>query len=156
TGYRISPDIEARRASTHQRGADGTLEATDWVNQQDPLLEYGGGGLYSTAGDYLQFVRMILNRGSANGSQILRPETVDEMSRNNMVDIRCTMRKTANPARSLDAEYFRGLLTSWGLGFMSNEETEPSGRPAGSLAWSGTQNTFFWIDPTNAIGGVYL
>jgi methyl acetate hydrolase len=62
--------MEERRASTHQRQADGSLTPTDWVRQQEPLIELGG-GLYSTAGDYLQFVRMILNRGSANGSQVL-------------------------------------------------------------------------------------
>jgi CubicO group peptidase (beta-lactamase class C family) len=156
TGYRISPDMEERRASTHQRGADGALAPTDWVRQQEPLIEAGGGGLYSTAADYLQFVRMILNRGSANGSRVLQPETVDLMSQNAMGDIRVTMLKTQNPERSLDAEFFPGLPKSWGLSFMINEETAPTGRPAGSLAWAGIQNTFFWIDPTTGIGGVYL
>jgi methyl acetate hydrolase len=156
TGYRISPDMEARRASTHQRSPDGKLAPTDWVRQQEPLLESGGGGLYSTAGDYLQFVRMILNRGSANGNQVLKPETVDLMSQNAMGDVRVTMLKTQNPARSLDAEFFPGLPKSWGLSFMINEERAPTGRPAGSLAWAGIQNTFFWIDPRSGLGGVYL
>ena len=129
---------------------------TDWVRQQEPLIELGGGGLYSTAGDYLQFVRMILNRGSANGSQVLQPATVDLMAQNAMGDIRVTMLETQTPERSLDAEFFPGLPKSWGLSFMINEETAPTGRPAGSLAWAGIQNTFFWIDPTTRIGGVYL
>ena len=55
---------------------------------QDPEFEMGGGGLYSTAGDYLRFVRMILNRGKAGGTQVLKPETVDLMSKNNMGNIR--------------------------------------------------------------------
>jgi methyl acetate hydrolase len=156
TGYRITPAMEERRASTHQRGPDGELEATDWVRQQEPLLELGGGGLYSTAGDYLQFVRMILNGGSTNGAQVLQPETVDLMAQNAMGDIRVTMLKTQNPERSLDAEFFPGLPKSWGLSFMINEEPAPTGRPAGSLAWAGIQNTFFWIDPSTGIGGVYL
>jgi methyl acetate hydrolase len=156
TGYRISPDMDARRASTHQRGPDGTLEPTDWVRQQEPLLESGGGGLYSTAGDYLKFVRMILNDGSGNGNQVLKPETVELMSRNAMGDIRVTMLETTNPSRSLDAEFFPGLPKSWGLSFMINEETAPTGRPAGSLAWAGIQNTFFWIDRSTGLGGVYL
>jgi CubicO group peptidase (beta-lactamase class C family) len=156
TGYRISPGMEVRRASTHQRQPDGSLTPTDWVRQQEPLIELGGGGLYSTAGDYLQFVRMILNRGSANGSQVLQPATVDLMAQNAMGDIRVTMLKTQTPERSLDAEFFPGLPKSWGLSFMINEETAPTGRPAGSLAWAGIQNTFFWIDPKTRIGGVYL
>jgi methyl acetate hydrolase len=156
TDYRISPDMEARRASTHQRGPDGALAPTDWVRQQEPLLELGGGGLYSTAGDYLQFVRMILNDGSGNGNQVLKPETVALMSQNAMGDIRVTMLETTNPSRSLDAEFFPDLPKSWGLSFMINEETAPTGRPAGSLAWAGIQNTFFWIDRSNGLGGVYL
>ena len=156
TGYRISPEMEERRASTHQREPDGSLKPTDWVRQQEPLLELGGGGLYSTADDYLQFVRMILNRGSANGAQVLQPETVDPMSQNAMGDVRVTMLETQNPARSLDAEFFPGLPKSWGLSFMINEEPAPTGRPAGSLAWAGIQNTFFWIDPSTGIAGVYL
>jgi CubicO group peptidase (beta-lactamase class C family) len=156
TGYRISPDMEERRASTHQRAPDGSLTPTDWVRQQEPLLESGGGGLYSTADDYLRFVRMILSRGTANGAQVLQPETVDLMAQNAMGDVRVTMLKTQNPARSLDAEFFPGLPKSWGLSFMINEETAPTGRPAGSLAWAGIQNTFFWIDPKTGIGGLYL
>ncbi|MGE3295636.1 MAG: serine hydrolase domain-containing protein, partial [Geminicoccaceae bacterium] len=149
TGYALSQDMESRRATSHQRDASGRLAATDWVSRQDPPAENGGGGLYSTAGDYQRFMRMILNQGSGNGHQILKPETVAEMSRNNMGDIKVVMLKTTNPARSLDAEFFPGLPKSWGLSFMINDEPAPTGRPAGSLAWAGIQNTFFWIDPTN-------
>jgi methyl acetate hydrolase len=156
TGYRITPDMEARRATSHQREKDGTLTPTDWVSQQEPLREPGGGGLYSSAEDYLQFIRMILNDGTENGNQVLKPETVELMSQNAMGDIRVVMLETQNPSRSLDAEFFPGLPKSWGLSFMINEETAPTGRPAGSLAWAGIQNTFFWIDPRTGLGGVYL
>lgn len=156
TGYAISADMERRRATSHQRDAEGRLAATGWVSKQDPPTENGGGGLYSTAGDYQRFMRMILNGGSGNGQQILKPETVAEMSRNNMGDIRVVMLETTNPARSLDAEFFPSVPKSWGLSFMINEETAPTGRPAGSLAWAGIQNTFFWIDPKSGLGGVYM
>jgi methyl acetate hydrolase len=156
TGYRITPDMEARRATTHQREKDGTLTPTDWVSQQKPLREPGGGGLYSSAEDYLKFIRMILNDGTENSNQVLKPETVALMSQNAMGDIRVTMLETQNPSRSLDAEFFPGLPKSWGLSFMINEETAPTGRPDGSLAWAGIQNTFFWIDPRTELGGVYL
>jgi methyl acetate hydrolase len=156
TGYRITPDMEARRATSHQREKDGTLMPTDWVSQQDPPSEMGGGGLYSSAGDYLRFIRMILNDGTENGNQVLKPETVALMSQNAMGDLRVVMLETQNPSRSLDAEFFPDLEKSWGLSFMINEETAPTGRPAGSLAWAGIQNTFFWIDPSTELGGVYL
>jgi len=156
TGYAISADMERRRATSHQRDPSGRLAATAWVSKQDPPAENGGGGLYSTTGDYQRFMRMILNGGSGNGQQILKPETVAEMSRNNMGDIRVVMLKTTMPARSLDAEFFPGLPKSWGLSFMINDEPAPTGRPAGSLAWAGIQNTFFWIDPKTGLGGVYM
>jgi methyl acetate hydrolase len=65
--------MRARMAKIHQRGEDGKLVPIDLEIPQDPEFEMGGGGLYSTAGDYLKFVRMILNRGKSNGSQILKP-----------------------------------------------------------------------------------
>ena len=157
TGYAISPDMERRLATTHQRDPSGRLAATDWRSKQDPPVENGGGGLYSTSGDYQRFMRMILNQGRGDdGRRLLKPETVEEMTRNNMGDIRVVMLKTTNPARSLDAEFFPGLPKSWGLSFMINEEAAPTGRSAGSLAWAGIQNTFFWIDPRVGLGGVYM
>jgi methyl acetate hydrolase len=156
TGYRITPDMEARRATIHQREKDGALTPTPSVRQQEPVREPGGGGLNSTADDYLRFIRMILNDGTENGQQVLKPETVQLMAQNAMGDIRVVMLETTNPSRSLDAEFFPGLPKSWGLSFMINEETAPTGRPAGSLAWAGLYNTFFWIDRSTGLGGVYL
>jgi methyl acetate hydrolase len=156
TGYRLTPDTEARRVATHQRSPDGKLTEVEWKGQAQPVREFGGGGLYSTVGDYLQFVRMILNGGRGNGNQVLKPETVALMGKNAMGDTRVVMLKTTNPARSADAEFFPGLPKSWGLTFMINEEQGPTGRSAGSLAWAGLYNTFFWIDPSKGIGGVFM
>jgi CubicO group peptidase (beta-lactamase class C family) len=116
----------------------------------------GGGGLYSTAGDYLKFVRLFLNRGNANGNQVLQPDTVALMSRNSMGNTKVHLLKTAIPPLSNDAEFFPGMPKSWGLTFMINEEMAPTGRPAGSLAWAGLANTYFWIDQQRGVGGVYL
>lgn len=156
TGYAITADMERRRATSHQRDAAGQLAATDWVSRQDPPTENGGGDLYSTSSDYQRFIRMILNGGRGNGRQLLKPETVAEMSRNNLGDARVVMLRTTNPVRSLDAEFFPGVPKSWGLSFMINDATAPTGRRAGSLAWAGLQNTFFWIDPKTGLGGVYM
>ena len=93
---------------------------------------------------------MILNRGSANGSRVLQPATVDLMAQNAMGDIRVTMLETQTPERSLDAEFFPGLPKSWGLSFMINEETAPTGRPAGSLAWGGSRTRFSGSIPRRA------
>jgi len=156
TDYRISPDMKARLAKLHQRRDDGTLLPLDLVRQQDPVVENGGGGLYSTVGDYAKFMRMILNKGAGNGNRLLKPETVEIMSRNQMGDCRVTMLPTTDPAGSLDAEFFPGLPKTWGLTFMINEETAPTGRSAHSLAWAGLANSYFWIDPAKGIAGVFM
>ena len=157
TAFRITDSMRERLARIHQRGEDGSLEPQMELEiPQDPEFEMGGGGLYGTVGDYLRFIRMILNRGRANGAQVLAPETVEMMSRNQMGDIRVGELKTAIPPLSNDAEFFPGTPKSWGLSFMINDEEAPTGRTAGSLGWAGLANSFFWIDPAKGIGGAYL
>jgi CubicO group peptidase (beta-lactamase class C family) len=157
TAFKITPEMRRHLAKIHQRGDDGKLQALDLELPQEPEFEMGGGGLYGTAGDYLKFVRMILNRGeSDDGEQVLKPATVDLMSKNAMGENRVGLLKTAIPPLSHDAEFFPGMSKSWGLSFMINNETAPTGRPPGSLAWAGLANTYYWIDPKNGVGGVYL
>ena len=156
TSWGLSDSMESRRVTSHQRNEKGELEATDYIADQNPPRDYGGGGLYSTVPDYLKFVRMILNEGTVDGKTILKAETVQEMAKNQMGDVRVKMIYTTDPARSEDAEFFPGVEKTWGLSFMINEEDAPTGRPAGSLAWAGLRNTFFWIDPKNKVGGVYM
>ena len=116
----------------------------------------GGGGLYATGPDYLKFVRMFLNRGSLDGKMVLRPETVAMMGQNQIGDVNVVVLKSVLPDSSLDAEFFPGMVKKWGLGFMINTETAPTGRSAGSLAWAGLANTYYWIDPSKNIAGVIL
>jgi methyl acetate hydrolase len=155
TAFRITPAMRQRLAKIHRRGDDGALVPADLEIPQDPEFEMGGGGLYATAGDYLKFVRMMLNHGSAGSEQVLKPDTVELMSRNAMGDCKVTMLHTVSPAVSNDAEFFPGMPKGWGLTFMINNEQAPTGRSAGSLAWAGLANTYYWIDLTRGLGGVY-
>lgn len=155
TGYRITPTMRPRLAKVHRR-EDGKLVPLDLETQQDPLVENGGGGLYSTVGDYAAFMRMILNAGEGNGNRVLKAETVRMMSQNQMGDCRVCMLPTTDPSGSLDAEFFPGMEKTWGLTFMINEETAPTGRSAHSLAWAGLFNSYFWIDRAKGIAGVFL
>ncbi|MGI9412935.1 MAG: serine hydrolase domain-containing protein [Hyphomicrobiales bacterium] len=157
TAFKMTEDMRSRMAKIHQRGGDDSFEPQMELEiPQDPEFEMGGGGLYSTAGDYLKFVRMILNKGAANGHQVLNPETVAAMSVNQMDDCRVCVMKTVMPPLSNDAEFFPGLEKTWGLSFMINEAEAPTGRSAGSLAWAGLANSFYWIDPVKGVGGVYM
>ena len=156
TAFRITPAMQERMATVHVRGEDGAWMGMEFTVEQDPEFEMGGGGLYSTVGDYLKFIRMILNKGAANGHRVLRPETVEAMSVNSMGDNRVVNLATAMPPYSNDAEFFPGMEKTWGLTFMINNEEAPTGRSAGSLAWAGLANSYFWIDPAKGIGGAYL
>ena len=157
TAFRITDEMRSRLAKIHMRGEDGSLAPQMELEiPQEPEFEMGGGGLYGTVGDYLRFIRMILNRGRANGDQLLAPETVEMMSRNQMGKCRVCELKTAIPPFSNDAEFFPGMPKTWGLTFMINTEEAPTGRSAGSLGWAGLANSFFWIDPAKGIGGAYL
>jgi CubicO group peptidase (beta-lactamase class C family) len=158
TAFKITDAMRGRLAKIHHRGADGTLTADPALElPQEPEFEMGGGGLYSTAGDYLKFVRMMLNQGrSDKGEAVLKPATVELMSKNAMGNSKVTLLKTAAPPFSNDAEFFPGMDKSWGLSFMINNEEAPTGRTAGSLAWAGLANTYYWIDQKKGVGGVYV
>ncbi len=156
TAFQITPDMRSRLAKIHAHGADGSYTPMDFEMPQEPEFEMGGGGLYSTAGDYARFVRVFLNRGKGNGNQVLKPQTVELMSRNATGPLKVRMLKTAMPDLTNDAEFFPGMAKNWGLSFMINEETAPTGRTPGSLAWAGLANTYFWIDQTKGVAGVYM
>jgi len=155
TAFKITAKMRERLAKIHGRDEKDALAPMDLELEQNPEFEMGGGGLYSTAGDYARFVRTILNRGRSGANQVLKPETVDEMSRNNMGNLKVGLLRTVAPPLSNDAEFFPGLPKSWGLSFMINEQPAPTGRSAGSLAWAGLANTYYWIDSKKGIGGVY-
>jgi methyl acetate hydrolase len=156
TSFRISPSQRQRLVAMHARQADGSLKPIDFEMPQDPEFQMGGGGLYSTGPDYLRFVRMFLNEGRLDGAQVLKAETVGEMSRNQIGELDVTLLKTQDPNSSADAEFFPGMAKKWGLGFVINTEDAPTGRSRGSLAWAGLANTFFWIDPQKDMAGVIL
>lgn len=158
TGFRLTPEMRARMARVHLRKADGSLVA-DLKREvpQEPEFEAGGGGLYSTANDYLKFVRMVLDGGrSARGEAVMKAETVDAMAANAMGDSTVRLLETVMPALSNDAEFFPGVTKKWGLSFMINDEEAPTGRSPGSLSWAGLPNTYYWIDRKRHLGGVYM
>jgi len=155
TAFRISPDMRKRLAMMHMRGPDGALVPMDFEITQQPEVEGAGHALYSTAGDYLKFLRMILNGGQLGGERVLKPETVRLLEINHMGSNRVTFMNSATPL-SNSAEFFPGVEKSWSLAFQINHEKVSTGRPAGGLMWAGLSNCYYWIDPASGIAGVYL
>ncbi len=156
TGFKLGADRRARLAGMHARQADGSFQVMEFEVPQEPEFHMGGGGLYGTAPDYLKFEQVFLHQGRFDGVQLLRPETVRLMMQNQIGDIDVRLLKTAMPPYSNDAEFFPGMTKKWGLGFMINTEQVPGRRSAGSLAWAGLGNTYFWIDPNEGVAGVIM
>jgi methyl acetate hydrolase len=156
TGFATTLEQRARQASVHSRKPDGSLEPQPLETQFKPEFYAGGGGLYSTAPDYMTFVQMLLREGSLNGVRILRPETVALMGQNQIGEIEAGVLKTTTPARSNDVDFYPGKSLKWGLGYMINMQPEPGGRSAGSLTWAGIFNTYYWIDPTRRVTGLIM
>ncbi|MBV7426954.1 beta-lactamase family protein [Acidovorax sp. sif0715] len=154
TGFHITPDMRQRLAGVHLRGEDGAFAPFPFEITQEPEFHMGGGALYSTAGDYARFMRMVLNLGQLDGERVLKPETVvSHLMLNQIGNARVSLLKAAI-ALTADAEFFPGLRKTWSLAFQINEEEAPTGRPAGSLSWAGLANSFFWIDPHTGIAGL--
>jgi len=156
TSFKLSPSQRARLASMHQRGDGGALAAIEFGLPEEPEFHMGGGGLYGTARDYLAFARMIMQDGRLDGARVLKPETVALMVQNHIGPLDIGAFKTAIPALSHDVELFPGMPKRWGLSFLINTQPVPGGRSAGSLAWAGLANTYFWIDRTRRVSGVFL
>lgn len=156
TAFRIAPDMRARLARVHARDANQALSVVDFEIAQDPEFEPGGSGLYSTAPDYLRFLRMLLNNGAIDGVRVLKPETVELMSQNHIGALQVGPLKSHNTSLSGDVEFFPGLPKTWGLTFMRTEGDAPTGRSAASLAWAGLANTYMWLDPKEGVAAVYL
>jgi methyl acetate hydrolase len=153
TGFKISPAMRPRKASVHVRKEGGGFTATDHELNQEPEVFMGGGALYSTVGDYLRFLQMMLGGGTLAGVQVLKPETVALMGRNAMGDVSCRPLKTQLPNRSTDMDFVDGM--KWGLTFMINPVAFPGRRSAGSLSWGGLANSYYWIDPVKKVTGVW-
>jgi CubicO group peptidase (beta-lactamase class C family) len=156
TFYNVPAGKQPRLVTVYRRESDGSLVVDP---NQPPVAiarPIGGGGLSSTANDYIRFLRMILNGGTLDGVRILSPDTVALMSRNQIGSVSVRAVKTAMPERSSDFSFVADGRDKWGLGFMITADSIPGKRSAGSLSWGGINNTYFWVDPTRGIAGVIL
>ena len=181
TSFQLAPAQRARLASMHARVSDeagaavplelpqelsgeqlesralrAALAVVPFELPQEPQFQSGGAGLYSTAPDYLRFTQMLLQRGTFNGTQVLQPATVHTMAQNHIGDLSCGELRSIVPALALTANFFPGMPQQWGLSFLINTAQTLQGRAPGSLAWAGIANTFFWIDPTRRVTGVFM
>ena len=154
TGFVVTESIRGRLSGVHKRDETGVITSVPFVPplNLDPTLLTGGGGLYSSAQDYARFMRMMLNQGTLDGVQVLRPETVATMSANQIGDIPVRGLPSSMPKMTFPFDFYPDVEKRWGLSYMINMADIPGARRSGSLAWGGLRNTYFWIDPTSSIG----
>jgi methyl acetate hydrolase len=156
TGFLISSAQKARVAPMSQRQEDGTLKPMAFEMPQRPEFFMGGGGLFSTPRNYMAFLQMLLHDGAFNGARVLKPETVALMQQNHIGDLDVQTLKTTQPETSNDANLFPGMVQKWGLSWDINTQQGPAGRSAGSVAWAGLFNTYFWLDPSKRVTGIIM
>ena len=155
TAFQVMPAQRRRLAQPFARDpVDGTLIAVpdqtfDAASQ--PLLDSGGAGAISSAGDYLQFALMLRGGGQHGGVKVLKANTVQCMTRDH-ISGRLAARIAPGMAAMLSPGY------GFGLGFgvrLKDEAAELPGSP-GFYFWSGTGGTMFWVDPVLKVAAVLM
>lgn len=156
TSFILPTEKFDRLVSGYQHEPGGMWRQNPRVQPATPVRPTGGGGLYSTAPDYIRFAQMILGKGRLGSVPILKPDTVAQMSRNQIGSLNAGRLRTFRPERSAAVDLHSGAQDKWGLGFLINTVAYKGGRSAGSLAWAGLNNTFYWIDPHRGLAAVIM
>jgi len=157
TGFAVPADKADRRVALLSSAGDGFVPFPVEIGGGDAAeFSSGGGGLYSTAPDYMRFMQMVLGKGALGGERILSEESVAAMSTNQIGDLRAGKMESFVPMFANTFDPFPDMHSGWGFGFLINPEAGPNGRAAGSLSWAGIANCYYWIDPVNDVAGLAL
>lgn len=145
TGFFVPPDKLSRFAATHG-AADDKLRVTDAPATSNfrnrPTLLSGGGGLVSTARDYMRFCQMLASGGELAGTRLLRRETVQSMTMNQLPD----------EAFPIAFGPIQRPGVGFGLGFSVQVNRDPlSASRVGEYGWGGAASTHFWISPKDEL-----
>jgi CubicO group peptidase (beta-lactamase class C family) len=158
TAFWVSPDKTDRFTCCYQPESVSGLKLQDDAREstyaKPPMLESGGGGLVSTAQDYLRFCRMMLNGGTLDGVQILSPKTVALFSLNYLPDGR-EVADLAMPGMFSESGY-AGVGFSLGCGVNVNVAKTRLPGSLGEYFWGGAAATAFWIDPKEELAVVFM
>jgi len=160
TDFAVSPDRVERLATVYGLTESGPLTVLETPDRSPfvpslsgvPLrLHSGGGGLVSTAPDYLRFAQMMLNGGELDGQRIIAPETVALMTRNH-VDERLLPMHFNGVAPGEFAGY------GFGLGYCVNIDNSAvaAAGSSGDFGWGGLADTYCWVDPAEQLIGILM
>jgi CubicO group peptidase (beta-lactamase class C family) len=151
SGFYVPPDKVGRLAAVYD-APDGVLHKIDdaetrEITEHIPLLS-GGGGCASTVLDYLRFTRMLSRRGELDGVRLLKPETVAQMTSNQL----------APPLWPLEigGDVSQGEGYGLGVGVIVEASPESLAGSVGTYDWGGSWNTDFWVDPVRDLSAIYM
>ena len=155
TNFHVRPDRMPRFCAAYAYDGERKLrpfdDAVETVFAHPPAIASGGGGLVSTAADYMRFCRMILNGGALDGARLLGRKTVALMTSNHLPGDLAAM----GTPRFAETSY-TGI--GFGLGFsvmLDPARAQILGSP-GEVAWGGLASTAFWIDPAEDLAVVLM
>ena len=157
TGFRVRPDQAGRLAACYQTTPGGGFALQDDPAASPylkaPVMVSGGGGLVSTAEDYLRFCRMLLQGGQLDGARLLAPKTIELMTANHLPG--------GKDMHSLSQSMFSESAyagVGFGLGFavtIDPARTLLAGN-RGDFFWGGVASTYFWIDPREDMAVIFM
>ena len=157
SAYDLSPAQFERTVSIYARQDDGSLKELPRNPPSSRHAYWGGTGVYTTVVDYTRLMQMFLKQGRGPGNvQILKPDSVHQMASNQIGDLSAGKTKNYTGKVWQDVDFHPGASDAFGLGFLINRTPYQGGRSAGSLAWVGGWNTFFWIDPSRKICAILM
>jgi CubicO group peptidase (beta-lactamase class C family) len=158
TGFHVPDDKLERFATNYSRMPDKSLRIEDdpatSPYRTEPTFFSGGGGLVSTAGDYLRFCQMLLNGGTLDGVRILGLKTIELMTQNHLPGGRDI--SALNVGGQFSQVLYEGV--GFGLGFsvtLDLARAQTVGTP-GEYAWGGAASTAFWIDPAEELIVIFM
>ena len=149
TAFLVPAEKRSRFMANYAKLGGALVVADSPVDGQytrPPAFPSGGGGLTSTASDYIRFAQMLLEGGSLGDVRILAPETVAKMRENHLPDALVP----------IELGTFLSPGYGFGLGFavMVDADASPEPDHNGVFRWAGAANTFFWIDPEAELIGM--
>ena len=156
TAFEVLPHMASRLADVAIRGEDGTFGEFALAPPSNPEFYGMGHALYSTAPDYLRFLRMVLNQGTLHGQRIISEAGLNAMLANQIGSVPIPLLKTTAPPITADVELFPGCKKSHSMAFMRFDEDVPGMRHAGSQGWAGVLNSHYWFDPKANLAGLLM
>lgn len=150
TGYFVPEERRSRVAAVYNRTDSGLERVPDAnihdLNYSDWPMKPGGWGLKSTIDDYMKFARMLLNKGTYNGKEILKPETVELMATNHLPAVEDSL--------WLPSKGQVGFGIDFAVRTAEPQSAAEMNGVVGEFFWDGAASTLFWVDPKNELTAV--